>query len=554
MINKLKNAIQFSVVIMFFIHFNIYSQKQGDLEEEIDSLFHFMNDEGPGLSVAVVQNNQIIYDKGIGYANLEYDVPNTNKGKFDVASIAKQFTASCVWVLINQNKISLDDDIRKFLPEIRDYGEVIRIRHLLNHTSGIRGYTYLMELSGFDGQKNYFDNQTIFELTCKQQKLNNVPGEKVIYGNTNFNLLTIIIERISGIKFSVFAKENIFIPLNMTDTFYRDNEKELVKNRVVGYEEIGDNEYYRFPRVQQSHGAGSLWSSVSDLVKWTNLFTKTKGKYKGLVDFLATKDILTTGKISSYSRGIMVDDYKGYETIHHSGFTSGYQSQIITVPSLKISVIILTNLELINPSPISYKILDLFLKEQVDEIEPIDDKIKYNSENLIDFKGVYQELNSDLRMTIQYENNTLKAKSSFGKSFTSLKQLDDNTFCRIDNQSVKYKFQDGSYDLIVYFGGTPFYFKQAYNINADKVNIRDYVGDYFSEELNVKYRLFIEEGALYLSYPNNAKIKLNTGQKDEFGTGRRMLLSFNRSDKNKVNSFSVASGGVVKDILFQKIK
>lgn len=172
----------------------------------------------------------------------------------------------------------------------------------------------------------------------------------------------------------------------------------------------------------------------------------------------------------------------------------------------------------------------MFLKGQVDEIESVDDKIKYNSENLIDFKGDYQELNSDLRMTIQYENNTLKAKSSFGKYFTSLKQLDDNTFCRIDSESIKYKFQDGSYDLIVYFGGTPFYFKQAYNINVDKVNIKDYVGDYFSEELNVKYRLFIEE-VLYFSYPNNVKIKLNPGQKDEFGTGGRMLLSFNRSDK-----------------------
>jgi len=536
-----------------FLNF-CFAQKNRPADKEIDSLFNFIDNKGPGLSVAVVQNNQIIYDKGIGYANLEYDVLNTNRGKFDIASIAKQFTASCIWVLINQNKISLDDDIRKFLPEIPNYDEVIRIRHLLNHTSGIRGYTYLMELSGFDGHKNYFDNQTIFELACKQQNLNNVPGEKVIYGNTNFNLLAIIIERITGVKLSAFANKNIFIPLNMKDTFYRDNEKELVKNRAVGYEKVAKNEYHRFPRVQQSHGAGSLWSSVSDLVKWTNLFAEAKGKYRGLVDFLITKDMLTTGEISSYSRGIMVDDYKGYETIHHSGFTSGYQSQVIIVPELKISVIILTNLESINPSPISYKILDLFLKDEVKERKYSDDKMEYSSEKLIEFKGDYQELNSDLRMTIQYENDTLKARSSFGKSFTSLKRLDENTFCRVDNQSVKYKFGDNSYDLIVYFGGTPFYFKQASYIKPSKVKIKDYVGDYFSEELNVKYRLFIEEGELCLSYPNNSKIKLNSGQKEEFGTGSRMLLSFNRSDKNQVNSFSVASGGVVKDILFQKIK
>jgi CubicO group peptidase (beta-lactamase class C family) len=531
-----------------------FAQKSMSIDKEIDSLFSFVDESGPGLSVAVVQNNQIIYNKGIGYANLEYDILNNNRGKFDIASIAKQFTASCIWVLVNQNKISLDDDIRKFLPEIPDYGEIIKIRHLLNHTSGIRGYTYLMELSGFDSHKNYFDNQTIFKLACKQQNLNNIPGEKVVYGNTNFNLLTIIIERITGGKFSTFAKKNIFSPLNMNETFYRDNEKELVKNRVVGYKKDAKNEYYRFPRIQQSHGAGSLWSSVTDLVKWTNLFTEAKGEYRALIDFLITKDVLTTGEISSYARGIMVDDYKGYETIHHSGFTSGYQSQIITVPSLKISVIILTNLESINPSPISYKILDLFLKEEVDEMKFTENKIEYNSEKLIEFKGDYQELNSDLRMTIHCENNTLKAKSSFGKSFTNLKRLDENTFCRVDNQSVKYKFGDSSYDLIVYFGGTPFYFKQASYINAGKVNTKDYVGNYFSEELNVKYRLFIEEGELCLSYPNNTKIKLYSGQKDEFGTGRRMLLSFNRSDKNKVNSFSVASGGVVKDILFKKIQ
>lgn len=531
-----------------------FAQAQKPSAEKIAQLFDFVEEKGPGLSVAVVQNNEILYGKGIGFANLEYDIPNMLRSKFDVASVAKQFTAACIWVLTTQGKISLEDDIRKYLPEFPDYGRQIKIKHLLNHTSGIRGYTYLMDLSGFDGQNNYFDNQTIFELACQQEHLNNIPGEKVIYGNTNFNLLTLIIENITGEKFSVFARKNIFHPLAMNDTFFRDNEKELVINRAVGYEKTSDNTYHRFPRTQQSHGAGSLWSTVSDLVKWTSLFTNEVAAYKDLVTFLTSSEVLPEGERASYARGIMLSDYKGHQTIHHSGFTSGYQSQVISVPSLKLSVIILTNLEAINPSPISYQVIDLFLNN-TSSSQPITAQFAkpLSPKKALQFQGDYQELHSDLRMRITFKNDSLQAKTNWATSAIALKQTGTNTFCRAQNQSVTYKFKHKTYDLVVYFGGTPFYFNKASFIAPDQVIFSAYEGNYYSKELKVKYRLFCEGEKLYLSYPNHLKVPLQPGKKDEFGTGNRVLLRFNRTEMNQINSFTVFSAGVVKDILFQKI-
>lgn len=156
-------------------------------------------------------------------------------------------------------------------------------------------------------------------------------------------------------------------------------------------------------------------------------------------------------------------------------------------------------------------------------------------------------------MRISVKNDSLQAKTNWATSAISLKQTGINTFCRSQNQSVSYKFNHKTYDLVVYFGGTPFYFNKASFIARDQVNIATYEGSYYSKELKVKYRLFCEGEKLYLSYPNHLKVPLQPGKKDEFGTGNRVLMRFNRTEMNQINSFTVSSAGVVKDILFQKI-
>ena len=526
---------------------------QSDIEAKLDSIIQVDSYIGqkPGLSIGIVKDGKILFNKGYGLANLEYDIKNTNTSVFDIASMAKQFTAACVWILIDKGQLSLDDDIRKYLPEIPDFGDTIRIRHMLNHTSGLRNYSSILELAGYNYLEHFFNNQSILELMSRQNGLNNKPGEKMIYGNTPFNLLTIIVERISGMKFKDFADKNLFIPLGMNNTTYRVDNTSIVKNRSAGYIMESDSIFSKFSRIESCYGGGSLWSTVEDLVSWSNLFTQPAKEYQALVEFLLTKDTFNNGQTSNYSRGLNVDMYRGHNTIHHGGMTKGYRSQIITIPDIQLSVIILANYDKIDPESLSYKIADLFITNT--EIEQDNDvKYKHKHKELKEYEGMYQELNSCLKMEVIFKNDTLFAKSSLGRNFVPLRSKDEKTLCRFDNESVKYVFDKlmGS-DLLVYFGATPFYFEKVILAEPSEIFNNDYIGDYYSEELDVNYKVYKDKNDLFLSYPNHPGIKLISGQQDEFGNGYRTKYTFYRNENGTVDRLKVASEGTVKDIEFR---
>ncbi|ESU29451.1 hypothetical protein FLJC2902T_08540 [Flavobacterium limnosediminis JC2902] len=508
----------------------------------------------PGLSIGVVQNGKLIYSKGIGFSTLEYNIKNSDSTVFSIASIAKQFTSACVWTLVRDKKIALDDDVRMYLPELPEYGEVIKIRHLLNHTSGFRDYNSLMYLMGFDYDTEYYDNQTLLQLACKQKGLNNIPGEKVIYGNTPYNLLAIIIERITKQNLHEYANENLFKPLGMSHTLIRTENNSLIKNRAVGYQS-SDKGYLQFPRVQKSYGAGSMGSTVLDLVKWVEVLNGKNQKFTELTQFLTTCEMLPSGEKAHYGRGVMVDDYKGWKAISHSGYGLGGQSQLITLPEKQISVIIMTNLESINPTPISYKVLDLFL-DAVNEKPTAKKKIFIpKSKDFHHFIGQYKELNSDMKMEILMENDTLKAKGAQSRKAIALQGCEPNKFHRINNESVKYEFfteKNAPCDMMISFGGTPFYFKRAVFVNPQTVNLTEFVGSYSSEELGVTYRFFMKDNILLLSYRNHENIPLITVQKDEMGNGERALYHFVRNDKNEISGMLLFAEGTVREIRFEK--
>lgn len=550
----MKKSILFSSFLFLLLANCLYGQS--NWKSKVDSLLSpYTIPNSPGLSIGIVQNGKLTYSKGIGLANLEYDIPNSGTSKFGVASIAKQFTAACIWSLIRQNKLSLDADIRKYLPELPFYGDTIRIMNMLNHTNGLRNYHSIMDLAGFDYDKSYYDNQSVLEIACKQKNLNHLPNEKVLYGNTAYTLLAIVIERIAGQKLNDYAKEHIFTPLGMNNTLFRVENNSIIKNRAVGYVQNDDLSYSQFPKIQCSYGAGSLATTVEDLAKWASIFQQQATHYQDLANFLMTQDTLLSGEIASYARGVMVDTYKGKQTVHHSGYALGSQSQLISIPSMQLSVIILTNLESINPTPLSYKILDLFIANQSREKLPIE-PYKHQVKDLEALVGAYKEINSDMKMEILLENDTLKSKGSQGKKFVPLVASGKNRFYRFNSENVKYEFsntKDKEYDLVIYFGGTPFYFRRASFIEANQILIKDFTGVFYSNELDITYHFFEEKDNLYLSYPNNTRIKLFAGQKDEFGNENRVLYSFQRNAQNEVIAFRIASEGTVKDIEFIKV-
>ncbi|QRM88479.1 serine hydrolase [Lacinutrix sp. WUR7] len=526
---------------------------QNNYTSEIDQLLEkYQSADAPGLSVKVISGNESIYAKDFGLANLDYDIKNSDTTIFSLASIGKQFTASAIWVLVKEGKIRLEDDIRKYLPEFPEYQQPIKIKHLLNHTSGIRNYHALMSLSGFDYDKTYYDNNTVFALACKQKGLSNIPGEKVAYSNTNYTLLAIIVERISGQNLNEFLKAHILNPLQMDATFVRVENGKTIKNKAVGYQKQ-NNQFVYSSSNQLSYGAGSMGSSIKDMTIWMQMLNEQILEFKPLSQFLKTTEILNNGEKAKYARGIMIDNYKDNIVASHGGYSFGGRTQLITIVEKQLGIIVLTNLQSIDAPSIAYQILDILLSDENNNVAVTKEEEVFKQVALDKYTGDYKEINSDMTMQLFVENDTLKAKGSIGRSATSLLQFADNKFHRKDSQQVKYDFTPATtHDMVILFGGTPFYFKRATLIDPETVNSNDFVGSYFSEELDVTYHLFVADNVFKLSYKNNENISLHPIQLDEFGNNSRTLYRFTRDKEGAIIGMLLYSEGTIKDVFFKK--
>lgn len=542
------------LLVLICLSAHLFSQSH--INSYLDGLLvkEVPNESNPGLTIGVIQDGKLIYHDSRGSVNLEYEVPYNDSTVFGLASVTKQFTSACVGILAYQGKLSIYDDVRKYVPELAFYGDTIRIKNLLNHTSGIRNHNVLLDLAGFDFKHRGYTNKMIQELMFRQSGVNNVPGEKMLYSNTNYVLLALIIERVSGMTIHQFAKKELFEPLDMTDSFYESDLDRVVVNRAYPYYKEGD--VYKHPTsLTLCIGAGGMKSTVLDLAKWTQVFLDKSHPFSQLKAFLTQLDTLNNGEKMKHARGMFISPYKGYKTFNHSGRGVGMRSQFICIPELNIGVVVYSNSEHIDAVDVSYKILDLFINEPIkeEEINPSDDNSPIQ---LHTFAGTYQELNSDLRMEIFVENDTLKALSSLGRIPNSLTPTRTTSFSRADNPSVTYSFfsqKELESQLHVDFGGAIFYFEKVTLREAPNQNLAEYTGTYYSPELEVTYSLQISDNQLTLSYPNHKGLVLTEGVKDTFGANRRTKYAFKRNEEKKIIAFEVSAEGTVKNILFEKI-
>jgi CubicO group peptidase (beta-lactamase class C family) len=541
-------------IFLYCLPFNLFGQE--NIEESLKEIISSVSSsDQPGLSIGLVQNGKLTKHLQSGLANLDYDVSIHKNTVFGLASITKQFTAGCIGVLVRNEKINLEDDVRKYIPELPNFGNTIRIQHLLNHTSGLRNHNVLLDLKGFDYDYNGYNNKQIQALIFKQKGVNSKPGERMLYANSNYVLLALIVERVSGMSLDDFAQVSIFQPLEMKRTFFLSENDRIVKDKTQTY-------YTRKGKVKQHKslttciGAGGLMSTIEDLALWSNIFTMQEHSFAWLAAFLTKEHRLNDGTPLSYAQGVFIDNYSNEKTIHHSGRGQGMRSQIISIPAQKISVIVLTNTANIDAVGLSYQVLDLLLPKKTKTSKETKE-YQHTKENLKSYVGEYQEMNSDLAISIFIEKDTLKAKSSFGRNAVPLVGLKKGHFQRRGNATVIHQFPNDNrpvWDMSVSFGGATFYFEKVVYIDVKKVVVKEYIGTYFSEELDMEYKLFDEGSKLYLSYLNNPSVELFSGQKDEFGSGRRTRYIFKRNKLGEVTSFTIGAEGTVKDILFVKNK
>jgi CubicO group peptidase (beta-lactamase class C family) len=367
----------------------------------VDEVFADLAKPGsPGCALGVYRDGKIVYSKGYGLANLEENVPITPASVFDIGSTSKQFTAASILLLEKQGKLSVNDDVRKYVPELPGYGQKITILHLLNHTSGLRDYLTLMELAGINTDSVTTDEDAL-ALIMRQKALNFAPGSDWLYSNTGFFLLSVIVKRVSGKTLREFAAENIFSPLGMTHTQYRDDHTSVVPGRAMAYDpkEHGDGYVLDVSYFEQT-GDGAVHTSVEDMQKWDENFFSAQIGGKEFLAEIQEQGKLNSDKILDYAKGLFIEDYRGLHTVSHGGAWGGYRAELLRFPEQHFSVACLCNLGTEDPSNRAHKVADIYLasslkpkkekkKEEAQENRRKKDSIQLTEEQIQAYAGDY---------------------------------------------------------------------------------------------------------------------------------------------------------------------
>jgi CubicO group peptidase (beta-lactamase class C family) len=344
------------VVGVFALLLGTRGAAQTKTEQAVDEVFADLTKAGsPGCALGVYRDGRVIYLKGYGLANLEEGVAISPKSVFDIGSTSKQFTAASILLLEKQGKLSVNDDVRKYIPELPDYsqgktGQKVTILQMLNHTSGLRDYLVLFDLAGFSIDGVTADEDAL-ALIARQKRLNFAPGSEYLYSNTGFFLLSVIVKRVSGETLRDFAAQNIFTPLGMAHTQYRDDHTSLIADRAMAYDpnEKKDGFTLNVSYFEQT-GDGAVHTSVEDLQKWDENFYSAQVGGKEFLAEIQTPGKLNNGNTLNYAKGLSVRDYRGLRTVRHGGSWGGYRAELLRFPEQHFSVACLCNVANSDPS------------------------------------------------------------------------------------------------------------------------------------------------------------------------------------------------------------
>ena len=362
--------------------------------QKLDSLFLEWNQPNhPGGSVGVMQNGQIIYSSAFGLASLEYLVPNNTNTIYNIASVSKQFTSMGILILEQQGKLSIDEDIRTYLPDLPDFGEKVTLRHCMHHTSGMRSLHALLGMAGWRGDDTR-TNADLFRFMKKQKELNFKPGERYLYCNTGYMLMADIIEKISGETFPVWMKKNVFQPLGMIDTYVAERYNSVVPGNATSYLRSGDEGFSRAIDFWDYIGSGNMHATTRDLLNWMENYHRPTEDWAPLFERMKTTDLLNNGDRLDYAFGVGTSDYKGEKRISHGGSIGGFRSHVATFPQHQLNIVVLTNFSAGNAGGKTYKIADILLdKAEIPQPEREEDTkpvpLSLTTKQLQAYEGTY---------------------------------------------------------------------------------------------------------------------------------------------------------------------
>jgi CubicO group peptidase (beta-lactamase class C family) len=558
---RIKCVLLSAIIVVFLSS----TAKTDTLTDQVDRLFKTWDkSDSPGCALGIIKDGQFIYKRGYGMANLEYNIPLNSQSVFRIGSTSKQFTAMCVALLEEQGKISVDDSIRNYFPEMPEYANDIKIQHLLHHTSGIRDYLTLWRIAG-ERNDDFFIDPEVVALIARQKELNFNPGKEFLYSNSGYFLLSEIVKRVTGKSMGVFAEEYIFKPLGMKNTHYHDNHTLIVKNRASGYSPLRGGGFRISMTTLDMIGDGGVFTCVDDLLMWDQNFYNNKlGKGgQALIDRILTPGKFNNGEEHDYAFGLRIGDYKGLKMISHGGAFVGFRADMIRFPEQKFSVICLANLSRINPSQLARQVADVYLANQFKEKTVKKEKppsksrfIKLSEAELKEKTGAFRNPKTGTIWRISLINGQLEVYTFLYRF--SISPVSKRKFFSIDapmELEIEFDKKIKKKPMVIRVkrvGREPYTLEPVVLVSPTAEELRELVGEYFSEELQVTYQLEMKEGKLFLvhenpykGYPDNP---LEPTLRDNFMISG-MQIRFFRKEDNEVESFTV-NAGRVKNIRF----
>jgi len=517
-------------------------------DPRIDRVFADIEPGEPGCAVAVTRDGAPTFMHGYGTANLEYDIPITPASIFHVASVSKQFTAMAVALLVAEGKVSWQDDIRKYVPEVPDFGMTMTLRHLVSHTSGLRDQWDLLAMAGWRFEADVITQADVLDVTSRQRAPNFNPGDEYLYSNTGFTLLAVVVERVSGESLRAFTSRRIFDPLGMTRTHFHDDHNMVVPGRAYGYAATPTGYRLSIPDFDVV-GATSLFTTVEDLARWERNFLTAEVGGRAVIEDLLTRSVLTSGETIAYAAGLIHGAHRGLPTVGHSGADAGYRSEFLRFPTEKASIAVLCSFPDADPGGRARRVADVVLDGRFPAATSSngDDRtgIRLSASQLEAVAGLYARDGTDVLDEVVVRDEALLFGSGRGRPLLPVRPD------RFQLGSADIRFVGGN-TLQGVIDGRVRVLRKVSPARQDAGSRPEYVGTYWSDDLAAEYRVEIEAGRLRMWNRKRGRLPMVPRAEDRFSAGN-LRVTFTRDTSGRPDGFT-ASTNRVRLVRFDRVE
>lgn len=510
--------------------------------------------ETPGCAIGLSKGGRPVLTRAYGMANLEYGVPNTAETIFESGSVAKQFTAAAIVLLAQDGKLSVDDDVRKYIPEVPKFGRTITIRHLLTHTSGLRDQWGLLGLKGMGPGTQVHSLATILDLVTKQTSLNFEPGSEYLYSNTGYALAAIIVQRVSGNSLAAFSDERLFRPLGMMSTRWRDDFARVVKNRATAYEGNAQRGFRTEMPFTNVYGNGGLLTTVGDLLTWNAFLNNPPASVGGarLVEALETTMTLTSGRPITYALGLTVRTQDGIREVSHSGSTAGYTTWLARYPERDVSVAVLCNSASAQPTTYANVAANILLNRQrTATTTPSAGDVAIAASDLAKYVGTFRDPRTQQAVRTLVRDGKLVTTIPAPMTLVA---LGDDRF-RVPGQGeLTYRFRNGRLADVQLAGAADTTVFEPVSLAATTArDLAPLVGSYWSDELDTRVTVAVKDTGIVIRRRPADEVPLRPMFKDGYSAPGVGTIVFTRNARGAVTGFGIWAGRI-RNVRFTREK